>query len=95
MGAVFFAGNVIIFPKLGVVATIVIPILGQVMMALAIDHFALLGSVENWGRFWRLLGAAVVVAGIVLVHAVRARRIFSSCRRRRCGEGICVVLACN
>lgn len=72
MGVIFLAGNVIIFPKLGVVETIVIPILGQVIMALAIDHFALFGAVENKVGFWRLIGASVVVAGIVMVHVVRA-----------------------
>ena len=72
MGVIFITGNVIIFPKLGVVETIVIPILGQVIMALAIDHFALFGAVENRISFWRLLGAAVVIAGIVMVHVVRA-----------------------
>ena len=72
MGVIFITGNVIIFPKLGVVETIVIPILGQVIMALAIDHFALFGAVENRISFWRLVGAAVVIAGIVMVHVVRA-----------------------
>jgi len=72
MGVIFLTGNVIIFPKLGVVETIVIPILGQVVMALAIDHFALFGAAENSVRFWRLLGAAVVVVGIATVHVVPA-----------------------
>ena len=41
---VFVSGKVTIFPKLGMVETIVIPFLGQVMMALAIDHLALFGA---------------------------------------------------
>lgn len=72
MGVIFLTGNVIIFPKLGVVETIVIPILGQVVMALAIDYFALFGAAENSVSFWRLLGAAVVVVGVVTVHVVPA-----------------------
>ena len=78
MGVIFITGNVIIFPKLGVVETIVIPILGQVIMALAIDHFALFAAVENKISLWRLVGAAVVIAGIVMVHVVRAPGELSS-----------------
>ena len=71
MGVVFLTGSVIIFPKLGAVETIVLPILGQVIMALIIDHFALFRAVENKASLLRLLGAVVVVAGIVMVHVVR------------------------
>lgn len=70
MGVIFITGNVILFPKIGSVETVVLPILGQVMMALVIDKFGLFGATETRVGFFRVVGALVVVAGIVLVHVV-------------------------
>ena len=70
MGVVFLTGSVVLFPMLGAVETIIIPILGQVIMALVIDHFGLYNSPQNEATFWRVLGAFVVVAGIVTVHVL-------------------------
>lgn len=70
MGVVFLTGNVILFPKIGAVETVVIPILGQVLMAMVIDHFGLYGSPQNPVGLLKVLGAVVVVAGILLVHVV-------------------------
>lgn len=70
MGVIFITGNVLLFPKIGSVETVVLPILGQVVMALVIDHFGLFGAVETPVGMLRALGALVVVAGIVLVHVV-------------------------
>ena len=70
MGVIFITGNVILFPKIGAVETVVLPILGQVIMALVIDNFGLFGAVQTDVGWLRVLGALVVVAGIVLVHVV-------------------------
>lgn len=70
MGVIFITGNVLLFPKIGSVETVVLPILGQVIMALIIDKFGLFGAVETPVGVLRVLGALVVVAGIVLVHVV-------------------------
>ncbi|MCT1683563.1 DMT family transporter [Corynebacterium appendicis] len=70
MGVIFITGNVILFPKIGAVETVVLPILGQVIMALVIDNFGLFGAVQTDVGLLRVMGALVVVAGIVLVHVV-------------------------
>jgi len=70
MGVIFITGNVILFPKIGSVETVVLPILGQVIMALVIDNFGLFGAAVTPVNFARVLGALIVVAGIVLVHVV-------------------------
>ena len=36
MGVMFIAGNIVLFPKLGPVQTVILPILGQVIMGLLI-----------------------------------------------------------
>lgn len=70
MGVIFITGNVILFPKIGSVETVVLPILGQVVMALVIDNFGLFGATHDRVGLLRVLGAGVVLAGIVLVHVV-------------------------
>ncbi|MDK8794426.1 DMT family transporter [Corynebacterium sp. MSK041] len=71
MGTVFLTGNVVLFPRLGSVETVVIPILGQVIMALVIDQFGLFGSPQTEISALRLLGAVVVFAGILCIHVLR------------------------
>ena len=67
MGVMFIAGNIVLFPKLGPVQTVILPILGQVIMGLAIDRFGLFGAPVLSVSFMRVLGAVVVLAGIVMV----------------------------
>ena len=52
---------------LGAVQTVVLPILGQVMMGLCIDRFGLFGAPVLPVSWMRVLGAVVVLAGIVVV----------------------------
>ena len=67
MGVCFVLGNILLFPRLGAVQTVVLPILGQVIMGLAIDRFGLFGAPVLEVTFMRVLGAVVVLAGIVMV----------------------------
>ncbi len=66
-GVCFVLGNILLFPKLGAVQTVVLPILGQVVMGLLIDQFGLFGSPLIHVSGWRILGALVVIAGIFFV----------------------------
>ena len=67
MGVCFVLGNILLFPRLGAVQTVVLPILGQVMMGLCIDRFGLFGAPMLPVSWMRVLGAVVVLAGIVVV----------------------------
>lgn len=67
MGVCFIAGNVVLFPQLGAVQTVILPILGQVLMGLVIDRFGLFASPQIAVGAWRLVGALVVVIGIAMV----------------------------
>ena len=67
MGVCFVLGNILLFPRLGAVQTVVLPILGQVVMGLLVDRFGLLGAPVMPVSWMRVLGAAVVFAGIVVV----------------------------
>ena len=67
MGVCFVLGNILLFPRLGALETVVLPILGQVVMGLLVDRFGLLGAPAMPVSWMRVLGAAVVFAGIVVV----------------------------
>ncbi|MCT1462811.1 DMT family transporter [Corynebacterium sanguinis] len=70
LGVMFVMGNILLFPRIGAVATVVLPILGQVVMGLTIDQFGLFRAPQLDVGLGRILGAIVVVVGIALVVGV-------------------------
>ena len=70
MGVMFIAGNIVLFPKLGPVQTVILPILGQAIMGLLIDRFGLFQSPRVAVGALRLVGALIVVLGIAMVLEV-------------------------
>lgn len=73
MGVMFIAGNIVLFPKLGPVQTVILPILDQAIMGLLIDRFGLFQSPHVAVGALRLLGALIVVLGIAMVLEVGRR----------------------
>jgi bacterial/archaeal transporter family-2 protein len=67
-GAIFIALSIITIPKLGGAAYIAILVAGQMIAALALDHFGRLGIPERQIDLPRLLGMALLVGGVVLIH---------------------------
>ena len=67
MGVCFVLGNILLFPRLGAVQTVVLPILGQVVTGLIIDRFGLFGAPLIDVTLPRIAGAIVVFIGIVVV----------------------------
>lgn len=76
-GVVVLTGNILMMPRLGAVQTVVLPITGQVLMGLVIDHFGLFESQVVPLTATRLLGGVLVLAGVLgavgLVTAWRHR----------------------
>ena len=67
-GAVFVAVAAYAAPKIGVASLITIGIAGQIAMALWLDHVGAMGLDREPISGGRLLGALLVVAGVVLVR---------------------------
>lgn len=67
MGVCSVLGNILQFPRLGAVQTVVLPILGKVVMRLCIDRFGLFGAPVLPASWMRVLGAVVVLTGIMVV----------------------------
>jgi transporter family-2 protein len=67
-GAVFVGVAAYAAPKIGVAPLITIGIAGQIGMALLLDHLGALGLTREPINLGRLAGAALVIAGVVLVR---------------------------
>ena len=67
LGSAFITGNILLMSHLGSVATVVLPILGQVTMAMIVDHFGLFNSIQIPMTPMRGLGVAMVLTGVLMI----------------------------
>jgi transporter family-2 protein len=64
LGLIYLTTNILLFPKLGAVQTVILPILGQVLMGTAIDTFGLFGAAHIPLTTCRLIGVFLLLLGI-------------------------------
>lgn len=67
MGAAYVAGTIVLLPRLGALALMGLVIGGQIAAALLIDHFAWLGVAPHPLSAARLVGAALLLIGVMVV----------------------------
>jgi transporter family-2 protein len=67
-GAIFIALSIITIPKLGGASYIALLVTGQMIAALAVDHFGWLGVQERPIDLPRMLGVALLIVGVVLIR---------------------------
>jgi len=67
-GAMYVAIAAYAAPRLGLASLITIGIAGQILMALLLDHVGALGLMRQPVSAMRVVGALLVVAGVVLVR---------------------------
>ena len=67
-GAFFVAAAAFAAPRIGIASLITIGIAGQIVAALALDHFGVLGLPKDAVTLTKLAGAALVLIGVVLVR---------------------------
>ena len=67
-GVTYLTGNILLLPRIGAVKTIMLPTVGQVLMGLLIDHFALFQSPEKELTLLRLTGALILLLGLTLLN---------------------------
>ncbi|AKS13935.1 hypothetical protein CPTD_01784 [Corynebacterium pseudotuberculosis] len=65
LGVIALTANIFMFPRLGAVETVVLPISGQIFMGLVIDHWGLFDAQQNPITVLRVVGALLVFAGVV------------------------------
>ena len=65
LGVIYLTSNILLFPKLGSVQTVIMPILGQIIMGLLIDNFGLFNSLRKPLTLLRVIGAILVIIGVI------------------------------
>lgn len=67
-GAVFIALAVILVPQLGAATFIALLVTGQMLASIAFDHYGVLGLTQRSIDAPRLVGVALLIAGVVLIR---------------------------
>lgn len=67
-GAVFIAIAILLVPKLGAATFIALFVAGQLMASLVFDHYGVLGLAVRPIDTTKVIGAALLVAGVVLIR---------------------------
>lgn len=68
-GAIYIVLAIVLIPRLGAASTVALVVAGQMLGALAFDHFGLLGVPQHQAGAARLAGAALLVVGVALMRA--------------------------
>jgi transporter family-2 protein len=68
LGALFVLASIILTPRLGAATTIGLILTGQVLASIVIDHFGLIRVPVHEASFPRIIGALLIVAGVVMVQ---------------------------
>jgi bacterial/archaeal transporter family-2 protein len=68
LGAVYVALIIVLVPRLGAATLIAAVVAGQLASSLLLDHFALVGYAHHPVNVWRVLGAALLLVGVILIQ---------------------------
>lgn len=67
-GVIFITAALMLTPRLGTTGFVACVIAGQVVAALVIDHYGLLGLAIRQANLGRLVGVLVIFAGVLIVQ---------------------------
>ena len=67
-GAFFIGASIFLLPQLGAATFIALLVAGQMIGSVAFDHFGWLGLTQRPIDVTRLIGIALIVAGVVMVR---------------------------
>ncbi len=67
LGAIFITASTVFGPLIGGATFLALLVAGQMIAALAIDHYGVLGFPMRPLDGWRIAGAVLVVAGVLLL----------------------------
>jgi bacterial/archaeal transporter family-2 protein len=68
LGGVFILLMILLLPSLGAATLIALVVAGQMAAAIALDHFGAFGLAAHPVSLSRLAGAALLIAGVVLIR---------------------------
>ena len=67
MGAVYMITVIVSVPKIGTANLVSLSVAGQLVAAIVLDHYGLMGFALHPANGWRLLGILLIVTGVLLV----------------------------
>ncbi|GAB3251568.1 DMT family transporter [Larkinella harenae] len=67
LGAVYVTTVIITVPRIGAGNLLSLSVAGQLLAAVILDHYGLLGFREHGLTVWRLVGVLLIVLGVVFV----------------------------
>lgn len=67
LGAAYVAATTVLGPRLGAAALLALTLAGQMVAALLVDHYGVIGFPQSPLTPARLLGAVLLVAGVLLI----------------------------
>ena len=67
IGALYVTGVIIVAPRIGATNTAGLIVAGQILFALFLDHYGLLGFVQHSVNYMRLAGAVLLIAGVFMI----------------------------
>ena len=67
LGAIYVSCVIFVNQQQGVALTFALVVAGQIFISLLIDHFGLLGSVVRPMSIAKIIGAFLIIAGLVLI----------------------------
>ena len=67
-GAVYIAISILLVPRLGTATFVALLVTGQMLSSLVLDQYGLLGMAEHPAHPSRVLGAALLVSGVILIR---------------------------
>ena len=73
LGVLALVTVILIFPKVGAVETVVLPVAGKIVSGLLIDHFGWFNSPVQPISVWRVLGGCLAGAGMIIAFYARGR----------------------
>lgn len=68
LGGVFILLSILLLPSLGAATLIALIVAGQMLATVALDHFGAFGLEQHPVSTARLIGAALLIAGVVLIR---------------------------
>ncbi len=68
IGALYVLAAVVLAPKLGAGTLVAAVVAGQMLTSLLLDHYGLIGFPVHSLSLGRLIGAALVITGVVLIQ---------------------------
>ncbi len=68
LGAFYIVISILLLPRIGAAALISSAVLGQMLFSLVADHYGILGTQVRTASPSRMLGAALLIAGVFLIR---------------------------